>query len=106
MPALRIQITKRTDGGAVLECVRADGTETWQKQQSQSAAFFPLHDLTHYAVETELGISEAFYGLIASGWSIHRASCCQRRTPRAETADGRRARARANAQGRVVRAVA
>jgi len=67
---LRIHITKRTDGGAVLKCVRADGSETWQKQQGQSAAFFPLHDLTHYAVESELGVRDAFYGLIASGWSI------------------------------------
>ncbi len=67
---MRIQITKRTDGGAVLKCVRADGTETWQKQQGHQAAFFPLHDLTHFAVETELGIRSAFYGLIASGWSI------------------------------------
>jgi len=67
---LRILITKRTDGGAVLKCIRADGTETWQKQEGKSAAFFPLHDLTHYAVETELGISSAFYGLIADGWPI------------------------------------
>jgi len=67
---LRIQITKRTDGGAVLKCIRDDGTETWQKQQGQSAAFFPLHDLTHYAVESELGVRDAFYGLIARGWSI------------------------------------
>jgi hypothetical protein len=70
MPALKVQITKRTGGGAILKCVRADGSETWQKQQGHQAAFFPLHDLTHFAVESELGIREAFYGLIASGWSI------------------------------------
>lgn len=69
MPRLRIQITKR-HGGAILKCVRPDGTETWQKQQGKSAAFFPLHDLTHFAVETELGVRNAFYGLIAQGWSI------------------------------------
>ena len=67
---LRIRITKRTDGGAVLKCVRADGTETWQKQEGAQAAFFPLHDLTHYSVESELGLTNAFYGLIAQGWSI------------------------------------
>lgn len=67
---LRIHLTKRPDGGAILKCVRPDGSETWQKQQGQSAAFFPLHDLTHYAVESELGIRDAFYGLIASGWTI------------------------------------
>src|SRR5262245_29535200 len=41
-----------------------------EKQQGHQAAIFPLHDLTHFAVETELGIRSAFYGLIASGWSI------------------------------------
>lgn len=65
-----ISITKRPDGGTVLKCVRADGTETWQKQQGGHAAFFSRHDLTHYAVESELGIRTAFFGLIASGWSI------------------------------------
>jgi hypothetical protein len=67
---LKIQITKRPDGGAVLKCTRSDGTETWQKQTGHQAAFFPLHDLTHYAVESELHIRDAFYGLIAAGWSI------------------------------------
>lgn len=70
MPSLQIQLTKRKDGGAVLKCVRADGSETWQKQQGQHAAFFPLHDLTHFAVESELRIGHALYGLVADGWSI------------------------------------
>ena len=65
-----ITITKRTDGGTVLKCVRADGTETWQKQQGGHAAFFSRHDLTHYAVESVLGVRNAFFGLIADGWSI------------------------------------
>ena len=51
MSTLTVRITKRTDGGAVLKCVRADGSETWQKQEGKQAAFFPLHDLTHFAVE-------------------------------------------------------
>ena len=67
---LKIQLTKRTDGAVVLKCTRDDGTVTWQKQEGQHAGFFPLHDLTHYAVEIELGIRNAFYGLIAQGWSI------------------------------------
>ena len=54
----------------MLKCIRADGSETWQKQQGTHALFFPLHDLTHFAVETELGIREAFFGVVASGWSI------------------------------------
>jgi hypothetical protein len=67
---LVVRITKRKDGNAVLKFVRADGTETWQKQEGPHAAFFPLHDLTHYSVESELGIRAGFFGLIADGWSI------------------------------------
>jgi hypothetical protein len=66
---LRIQITKRRDGSGVLRCVRADGSFTWQKQERQ-AAFFALHDLTHFAVESTLGFRQGFYGLIEAGWDI------------------------------------
>ena len=70
MPDLVIQLTKGVDGGAVLRCIRADGSTTWQRQEGPSAAFFPLHDLTHYAIETELGFASGFYGLVAAGWDI------------------------------------
>ena len=65
-----IEFTKRKDGSAVLRCIRDDGSATWQRQDDQHAAFFPLHDLTHYAVETELSFRRGFYGLIAEGWDI------------------------------------
>ena len=67
---MRVTIEKRADGSVVLRLRRKDGTEDWQKQQGPQAAFFPLHDLTHYAVESVLEIGDAFYGLVASGWSI------------------------------------
>src|SRR3954467_9443801 len=67
---MRVLLMKRKDGSSVLKCIRADGTETWQKQQGVHARFFPLHDLTHFAVETELGIGKGFFGVIASGWDI------------------------------------
>jgi hypothetical protein len=67
---LKIQFTKRKDGGALLRCIRADGSATWQRQDDRRAAFFPLHDLTHYAVEIELKFARGFYGLIAAGWDI------------------------------------
>jgi hypothetical protein len=54
----------------MLKCIRTDGSATWQRQDDKNAAFFPLHDLTHYAVETELGFRQGFYGLIADGWNI------------------------------------
>jgi hypothetical protein len=36
-----------------------------------STGFFIRHDLTHFAVESVLGLSDAFYGLVASGWDIN-----------------------------------
>ena len=61
-----IELKKGRDGPSTLACVRADGTRTWGKV----ARFFPVHDLTHCAVESVLVFKEAFFGLVASGWSI------------------------------------
>ena len=72
MSDLSIRIKKKTDGAAALSCIRADGSTTWQRQDGQLGTFFPLHDLTHYAVETVLGFKRAFYGLLAEGWDITR----------------------------------
>lgn len=66
MSSLKIRLTKGRDGPSTLVCTRPDGTSTWMRVQD----FFPLHDLTHYAVESTLGLREAFYGLIVSGWNI------------------------------------
>jgi len=67
--SLTIQIAKRADGVGVLNCMREDGSVTWQKQ-ARNAAHFSLHDLTHYAVEKSLGYRRGFFGLIAEGWEI------------------------------------
>jgi hypothetical protein len=69
-PALTIALTRRPDGAVVLTLRRADGTSTWQKRTGPTAEFFAVHDLTHYAVETELGFDRAFYGLVAEGWAL------------------------------------
>src|SRR5262245_20177690 len=61
-----INLKKGRDGPSTLACVRADGTRTWGREHP----FFPLHDLTHCAVESVLGLNEAFFGLIAAGWAI------------------------------------
>ena len=53
-----------------MRCTRDDGSVTWQKQTDRHARFFSLHDLTHFAVETVLGLHRAFFGLIAEGWEI------------------------------------
>jgi len=67
---MTVRIKKNPDGRTSLSCIRADGTTTWQRQDGAQAAFFPRHDLTHYAVETVLGHNEGFYGLVASGWDL------------------------------------
>lgn len=67
MPDMLLHWTKKTDGTVVFRCLRADGTSTWQRQKDH---FFVLHDLSHYAIETTLGLTRAFYGLIASGWNV------------------------------------
>ena len=64
-----VRIKKKTDGGAALSCTRADGTITWQQQNGQQGRFFPLHDLTHYAVETVLDL-RGFFSLVAEGWDV------------------------------------
>jgi hypothetical protein len=65
-----IRIKKGADGRSALSCTRADGTTTWQSSKGSQAAFFPRHDLTHYAVETVLGHRQGFYGMVAAGWDL------------------------------------
>jgi len=69
MPGIMIHMKKKTDGFAALSCVRADGSVTWQRQDGAQGRFFPLHDLTHYAVETVLDL-RGFYSLLAAGWDL------------------------------------
>jgi hypothetical protein len=68
-PELRIQFTKRMDGCVILRCTRNDNSVTWQRHDKH-AMFFGHHDLSHFAVETVLGLSQGFYGLLADGWDI------------------------------------
>lgn len=69
-PRLELEFCKRTDGSVTFRLVRADGSATWQRHQGPTAQFFPLHDLTHFAVETTLRHARGFYGLVAEGWEI------------------------------------
>jgi hypothetical protein len=67
---MTIRIKKGADDRTALSCIRADGTATWQRQEGGQARFFPYHDLTHYAVETVLGLRNGFYGLVSAGWDL------------------------------------
>jgi len=70
MPPLTIRLKKHPDGSASLSCTRPSGSVTWQHQPGVRGTYFPPHDLTHFAVETVLGVRRGFYGLIAEGWDI------------------------------------
>jgi hypothetical protein len=63
---LLVCLKKGRDGRSTLSCTRADGTSTWAKLHP----FLPVHDLTHYAVESWLGYRHAFFGLVAAGWKL------------------------------------
>lgn len=70
MLPLTIELTKLPMGAALLKCTRRDGSVTWQRNEGGRGGFFAFHDLRHYAVESVLGYTKGFYGLIACGWDI------------------------------------
>jgi acyl-homoserine lactone acylase PvdQ len=59
-----IRLTRLTNERHRLELVRDDGTWEAHEMETRSAL---LHDLVHYAVETEAGLAASFYGRLASG---------------------------------------
>ena len=59
-----IRFTRLTNDRHRLELIRADGTSEAHELETRSAL---LHDLVHYAVETEAGLEASFYGRLASG---------------------------------------
>ena len=66
MASLQINLKKISAERSSLHCRRADGTVTW----SRVHPYYPRHDLSHFAVETALGLRQGFFGLIASGWEL------------------------------------
>jgi hypothetical protein len=59
-----IRLTRLTNERHRLELVRDDGTREACELETRSTL---LHDLVHYAVETEAGLNASFYGQLASG---------------------------------------
>ena len=64
--SLEIKIKKGRDGRSVLTCTRPDGSTTW----SHVSDYFPVHDMSHFVVESTLGIRNGFYSLILDGWNM------------------------------------
>jgi hypothetical protein len=60
-----LRFTRGREKWDTIACFRENGTATWERAN----AGVP-HDLIHFAVESTLGLRQAFYGLLASGWQI------------------------------------
>ena len=59
-----IRLTRLTNDRHRFEIVRDDGTREAHELETRSAL---VHDLAHYAVELEGGLSHSFYGRLARG---------------------------------------
>jgi hypothetical protein len=64
---MEISFSKKGIRDNIISCRRMNGTITWM----HSDIFFIIHDLCHYAVESELAFKKAFYGMLASGTDIN-----------------------------------
>lgn len=65
-----IRFAKHLEKAPTLTCIRDDGSLTWFRVDA-NGEFFVAHDLLHYAVETILGFSTAFYGMVAAGRDLN-----------------------------------
>jgi hypothetical protein len=61
---LRIRFTRLNPTHHRFEAIRADGGVEMRELETRS---FLTHDLVHYAVESEAGLANSFYGLLARG---------------------------------------
>ena len=64
---MKIEFTKLTDQTHLLAITRVDGSHESVTCESKS---YLRHDLIHFALESEAGLSFGFWGLIASGKSL------------------------------------
>jgi hypothetical protein len=64
---MRIRFTKITDERHTLEVVRSDGRRESVACETRS---YLMHDLLHFAVESEAGMARGFWGLLAAGKTL------------------------------------
>ena len=65
-----VRFRKVDKTGAAISCHREDGSITWHRPRAANSTFFAIHDLTHFAVESELQEMKGFFSLIAEGWEF------------------------------------
>lgn len=64
---MRIVLTRVTATQHRIELIRSDGFREAAELETRSHL---MHDLTHYAVEAEAGLTAGFFGLLATGTSL------------------------------------
>ncbi len=63
---MEMSVTKNAGKPHIILYIRNDGSQTWM----QADDFFVIHDLSHYALETTLGYTTAFMGMLNDGMDI------------------------------------
>jgi len=63
---IKIALKKGIQKPSILTIYRSDGSLTWSKLHKG----LETHDLAHYAVESTLKFTKAFYGIIDEGYTI------------------------------------
>ena len=61
-----LRLKKGVDGPSTLAITRPDGSAAVQRVPDA----FPVHDLTHYSVESALQLRESFLSLVGNGWEF------------------------------------
>ena len=64
---MRVSFVKISDERHVLEVVREDGRR--ERVECETRSYF-LHDLLHFAVESEAGLTGGFWGRLAAGMTL------------------------------------
>lgn len=86
MPRMEIRFKKAKDAATVLTFVRPDGSHTLGRIGPKDQ-FGPVHDLTHYVIESVLGYRRAFLGLCAEGMTIEETGTAHGLPPEAYVAE-------------------
>jgi hypothetical protein len=61
-----LRLKKGRDGPSALAIIRPDGSAAVQRVPDA----FPVHDLTHYSVESVLQLRQSFLTLMGNGWEF------------------------------------
>ncbi|HVY89624.1 MAG TPA: hypothetical protein VG942_12195 [Hyphomonadaceae bacterium] len=67
--SLRIRLTRLENDRHRFEALRADGGVEVRELETRS---FLIHDLIHFAIETEAKLTDSFYGLVGRGGDYDR----------------------------------